>query len=124
MELKAMQTTTLNYYNRIMLSQMIGNYSVPTLREASIYLRILEKIRMSDEEATTSKLTTVGERISWELPSLDYGTKEVSFENEEADALVKALESIATPIKVGDAAWMSKLVDDLTTSRKLEVVTA
>src|SRR5215467_13659393 len=109
----ARMTVTLSFYSRVMLSQIIGNYPAANLKQASVYIRILDKMRITDPEVAATGMVVKDSRIHWELPTPDYGDKEVSFEIEEAAAIVVALDNSPLPIKIGDAVWMTKLVDDL-----------
>jgi hypothetical protein len=107
-----MQSLSLAYYQRVMLWNMIGNYSAPNLKEASVYLRIIEKIRLSDIEQVETEFTSTGNQYGWKLPAPSYGNCVVDLENEEAKALATAIES-ATPVRVIDAEWLSNMVAEL-----------
>jgi hypothetical protein len=106
------QTISLPYYQRVMLWNMLGNYQAPNLKEASVYLRIIEKVRLSDLEQVETEFTQGGQQFGWKLPSLTYGTATIDLENEEAKALATAIES-ATPVRVIDAEWLGNLVAEL-----------
>jgi hypothetical protein len=106
-----MQSITLSFSHRIIVWNMVGNYNAPSLKEASIFLRIIEKIRLSDTEQQETEFRTVGGQYLWRLPSPEYGGKTVALEIDETRSLAAALES--SPIRVADAEWLQKLVDDL-----------
>jgi hypothetical protein len=95
-----------------MIWNMLGNYQAPNLKEASVYLRIIEKVRLTDQEQLDSEFTTTGQQYGWRLPSADFGTKEISLEGEEAKALATSIEAM-TPVRVIDAEWLSNLVAEL-----------
>jgi urease accessory protein UreE len=109
-----MQSLTLPFYQRIMLWNVIGNHAAPNLKEASIGLRVIEKLRLTDEEQTDTEFTTSGQQYGWKLPDPDYGTKTVDLETDEAKALAAAIE--AAPTRVIDAVWLQPIVDKLTAS--------
>lgn len=108
-----MTTVTLPLYQRIMLWSLVGNHNAANLREASVYLRLIEKIRLTDEEQTKTEFTTNGQSYNWKPMLNGYGTKSVELETDEAKALAAAIDS-ATPVRVADAGWLQKIVDDLT----------
>jgi hypothetical protein len=47
-----MQSLDLLFHQRVLLWDLLGNYHVQTLKEASVFLRILEKLRITDQEQT------------------------------------------------------------------------
>lgn len=106
-----MQSLTLPFYQRIMLWNVIGNHAAPNLKEASVGLRVIEKLRLTDEEQIESEFAVNGQQYAWKLPDPDYGTKTVDLETDEAKALAAAVE--AAPTRVIDAAWLQPLVDKL-----------
>jgi hypothetical protein len=92
---------------------MIGGHNAQNLKEADIYLRILGKVRLSDEETTESQFMISGQgSFSWKLPSNGYGDKTVELENAEAAALTTAIES-CSPVRINDAEWLGKVVSHL-----------
>jgi hypothetical protein len=109
-----MQNLSLNFYQRIMLWQLVGAYPAPSLKEASVYLRIIEKLRLTDSEMMATQFMQDQGRFSWRLPEAGYGDRVVERENEEAKALLTAMEAPA-PVRVSDADWMLKVVDELKT---------
>ena len=104
-----MQTTFLSYYQRVMLWSHLGGISVEKLSDASVYLRIIEKLRLSDSEVTETQFVADGPRFSWRLPDPAYGSRTVEFEDAEMAALAGAIGKIQG-IRVSDAEWMMKLV--------------
>jgi hypothetical protein len=109
-----MQSLPLNYYQRIMLWQLVGAHPVSSLKESSVYLRIIEKLRLTDSEMLATQFVQDVGRFSWRLPEQGYGDRTVELENEEAKALVTAMEAPA-PVRVSDADWMIKVLEDLKT---------
>ena len=107
-----MQNTTLSFYQRVVLQNLCGNYQVSNLTEASVYLRLIEKIRLSDEEITKTEFVIENGNVSWSLPRPTYGEKSINLENTEAEALAKAINKIEN-IKVNDAVWLVKIVESL-----------
>jgi len=106
-----MQTLSLNFYQRFMLWNLIGAYEVPKLKETDVYLRVIAKIRLSDEEKTVSEFVSDGERTSWRLPERDYGTKAVELEKDEVKAFIDVLEQ--SPLRVADSEWRKELIGSL-----------
>ena len=93
---------------------MINNYQVSRIKEAAIYLRILEKVRPTDIEMTETQFVSDGRQLRWQLPdeNNDYGRRDVELEGEEAASLIETLES-AESVRVADAAWMLTLIGEL-----------
>jgi hypothetical protein len=116
-----MQSIFLNYYQRVILSNMIGAHSVQTLGESATYLRLLEKLRLSDQEITESEFILVADRSQWRLPSMGYGDRTVSLENTEAEALAKVIGS-AQGVRVADAQWLTKIVEQAQTQTEVAQV--
>lgn len=107
-----MKHVHLNFYQRITLWNMIGNYQTPKLKEALVFLRILEKIRPGDVEMRETQFISDGAQLRWALPEANYGDRHLDLEDEEAKSLLQALESVEG-VRVADAAWMFALVDSL-----------
>lgn len=108
-----MQAADITYYQRVILWLMIGSHQAANLREASTYLRIIEKVRLTDQETRDSQfLQLESGQCSWRLPAPGYGDKCVELEDSEATALIAAIET-ASPVKVIDAAWMERLISAL-----------
>jgi hypothetical protein len=108
-----MQNLDLNYYQRIILWTILGSHQVTTLKDASVYLRLIEKIRLNDGEMLASQFVQDQGRMSWSLPVAGYGDRTVELETDEAKALVAAMEAPSPGLKVNDAGWMLKMVEDL-----------
>ena len=109
-----MQSLTLPFYQRVFLWNVIGNHAAPNLKEASVGLRVIEKLRLTDEEQLESEFAVNGQQYGWKLPDPDYGTKTVDLETDEGKALAAAIE--AAPTRVMDAVWLQPIVDQLTAS--------
>jgi hypothetical protein len=107
-----MQSLTLPFYQRVFLWNVIGNHAAPNLKEASVGLRVIEKLRLTDEEQLESKFAVNGQQYGWNLPDPDYGTKTVDLETDEGKSLAAAIE--AAPTRVMDAVWLQPIVDKLT----------
>jgi|SRR5215471_10699921 len=108
-----MTSVSLTYYQRVMLWNLIGATSAPSLKEASVYLRVMEKIRLTDQETAESQFLSDNGVLSWRLPSPGYGSRDIELEDGEAKALTKVMEE-APNIRVQDAEWMQKAVERLT----------
>lgn len=117
-----MQNLSLNFYQRIMLWQLVGNHPAPSLKEASVYLRIIEKLRLTDTEMMATQFVQDSGRFSWRLPEQGYGDRTVELENEEAKALAAAMEAPA-PVRVTDAEWMLRVVGELHEASAVTAVT-
>jgi hypothetical protein len=105
---------SVNWYQRISLWSRIGSIPAPTLKEASVFLRILDKVRPTDEESKVAKLTATNNGYAWsQLPSIEYGSRQVELEDEEAKSLADALDTHPQPVLVADAAWMLLLLERL-----------
>ncbi|HNY39480.1 MAG TPA: hypothetical protein PKJ41_03765 [Bryobacteraceae bacterium] len=110
-----MKTTTLNFYERIALAALVGAQGGRTA-ELSTFLRIYEKVRISEEERGATDLVQQGDRVEWKLPSPAFGTRSVGLEQEEAEALSGIIEdflSTVEKITVEEVAWRRRVVGDL-----------
>lgn len=113
-----MQPLILNFYQRVMLWHAVGTHPAPTLKDAAVYLRLIEKVRLSDQESIDSKFeSTPDGRISWRLPSLNYGEKLLELENEEAAALAAVIEQMRD-VRVLDWKWLIPMKEELRNGRK------
>jgi len=107
-----MTSVSLTYYQRVILWNLIGAAKAPSLKEASVYLRLMEKIRLTDQESAESQFVSDGGQVSWRLPNPAYGGKSVELEDGEAKALAKVMEE-APNVRVLDAEWMQQLMEQL-----------
>jgi hypothetical protein len=115
-----MQSLDLKFFQRVYLWNLIGSHTAPSLKEAAVFLRIIEKIRLTDAEQRETEFGAVNERYLWKSPSPDYGGKTVEFEDEEAKALAAVIE--AAPLRVNDAVWLEPLVKQITETASLEKI--
>lgn len=107
-----MQHLALTFYQRLTLWHLVGNHAAPNLKEAATFLRIIEKIRLTDAEMAETQYVEEAGRCFWRQPSPDYGACTIALENEEAKALTSAIET-AQPVRVNDAQWMLDAVERL-----------
>jgi len=91
---------------------MAGNHNAGNLKEASVFLRIINKLRLSDEEQAKTEFALNGPQYTWKPQPNGYGTKTIDLEGDEAKALILAIEAL-TPMRVADAIWLAPLVDEL-----------
>jgi hypothetical protein len=82
------------------------------LTDISTYLRILDEIRITDQERETSNLQVQDGQLRWQLPAADFGTREIQFEDEEARRLSDLLETWPK-VTIRDVAWIERVVSDL-----------
>jgi len=115
-----MQSLDLKFYQRVYLWSTVGNHSAPSLKEAAVFLRLIEKLRLSDAEQRESEFTAVGDKYLWKPLAPDYGLKTIELEDEEARALVAVIE--AAPLRVNDASWLTPLVTQMTETASLEKI--
>jgi hypothetical protein len=111
-----MQSLNLSFYQRVLLWNMVGNHAAPNLKEASVGLRIIEKIRLSDQEQIDTEFTTNGQQYGWKPVSPTYGDITVELETDEAKSLAAVIEAPQQPVLVRDAEWLEKMVKELTTA--------
>jgi hypothetical protein len=105
-----MQSIPVTFYERVLLWNLTGNHQVQSLRDASVYLRLIEKLRPSDEEMREAQFVQEGQGFRWSVPERGYGDRTVELEDTEAAALRTAIEG-AQNIRVNDAAWMQRIAD-------------
>lgn len=103
-----MQQVPLTFYERFILWNLCGNHQVANLKEAAVYLRLIERLRPSDEEMRETRFTGDGRNFQWQLPREGYGNLVAALEDEEAKALAAVIEG-AQPVRVNDAVWMLRL---------------
>lgn len=108
-----MKNLKLTFYQRISLWNRIGTLPASSLKEAAVYLRIIDQLRPTDTEMKETQLTLQDSNYRWNLPKPNYGDRTFEIEDEEAAAIVTGLENHPQPVIVGDAAWMLMLVADL-----------
>src|SRR5215831_17324639 len=114
-----MQSLFLNVSQRIILWNLVGNHNVPNLKEAATYLRLIEKLRLTDQETRDLSFQAEGQSMTWRAPSVGYGDKTFALEDGEAKALIDAMQS--APMRVADAFWMQQIVEHLE-SKKEEIL--
>ena len=102
----------LDFYRRVLLWQICGNYQCERLKETAVFLKLYQRLELSNEEKRVSQFLVNGDRFSWRLPDLAYGTIRLSLDSEESAAMAKVMESFS-PVRVTDAQWMTPLVEQL-----------
>lgn len=105
-----MQSLFVTCYQRIILWNAVGAHNASNLKEAAPLLRLIEKLRLTDQEMIDSNFFSDGQQFTWKLPSRGYGDRTVELENTEATALAKVIEALS-PIRVSDAEWMTRIVE-------------
>lgn len=120
-----MVTCELNWYERISIWLRVGGVQAPNMRVASALYRVIEKVRPNEQERGEANLTTQPRGYEWRLPHVDYGTKSVTLDEEEAEQLAAVLENPPQemPILVLDMAWILPLIGKLRV-KEAEVVAA
>ena len=107
-----MRTTTQNSYEQIVTAEIVGQQE-GRLADISAYLRILDKIRITDEERKSSKMEVADGQLRWQLPSQSFGSSQVMLEDQEARRLSDLLENWPK-VTIRDVAWIERVVSDLT----------
>jgi len=115
-----MQSLDLKFYQRVYLWSTVGNHSAANLKEAAVFLRLIEKLRLSDAEQRESEFTAVGDKYLWKPISPEYGSRTIELEDEEAKALAAVIE--VAPLRVNDAVWLEPLVKQITETASLEKI--
>lgn len=108
-----MKAIPINWYQRMSLWSRVGSMQAPNMKEAHTCLRILDKLRPDEEEVKTSNLTIDGQNYRWSLPDMNYGSKVLELEDEEAEALANGIDNHPQPVLVADAAWLLELLTRL-----------
>lgn len=107
-----MTSIFLTFYQRVLLWNLVGSGQLNSLKEAAPCLRLLEKLRITDEETRITDLKQGPQGLSWQLPMLEYGQKTVELEADEVTALSGILEKMQG-VRVADAQWLLQLADQL-----------
>jgi hypothetical protein len=106
-----MKQIHLTFPQRIAIWNIVGSFEAPRVGEAATYLRVFDKVRPTDVELRDSQFVREGNSLQWSQGF--NGDRDIDLEDEEAAALVKALEAIG-PVRIVDAAWILPLVKSLT----------
>lgn len=106
-----MKTTTLNFYERIVLGEIIGQQE-GRLADIAVYLKILDKVRLSEQERKESQMKVDDGQLKWMLPEAEYGMIVAEFEDEEARRLAQLLESWPK-VTIRDAGWIGRVSAEL-----------
>lgn len=117
-----MTKLTINFHQRMGLWLRLGSAQVPSLREASVLIRIMERIRPIEPELKEVKYKQEGGQISYLLPEPTYGTMYYDFENDETEQLIECLNNHKQPFRIDEAAWMLALIKDLEEQLNVEPV--
>jgi hypothetical protein len=108
-----MQSITLTFYERVHCWIRAGNHQVRNLKEASVWIRLIDRIRPTDDEMRETEFLQDGPQCHWSPPSsAEYGRRTFELEEVEANELRATLDA-AEGIAVKDAAWMTRLRDQL-----------
>ena len=88
----------------------------PRMCSVKAYLRILDKIRITEEERKSSNMEVADGQLRWQIPSLDFGSNQVMLENQAARRLSDLL--VCWPkVTIRDVAWIERVVSDLKSDR-------
>lgn len=107
-----MKEIKVNFYQRITIWMMLGNHQCRNLKETSTFLRLHDKLRLTDDEMRDTQFVLDGMQYRWRLPSMDYGERTVELADDEATALVQAFDAVEG-VRVTDAFWINALIDPL-----------
>ena len=108
-----MKIIPINWYERMVLWSRVGSMQAPNLQQAHVCLRILGKLRPSEEEVKVANLEMTEGNFRWRLPSVEYGSLQLELEDDECKALADGLDNHPQPVMVSDAAWMLELLEKL-----------
>jgi hypothetical protein len=111
-----MKTTTLNFYERIVTAEIVGQQE-GRLADISAYLRILDKIRITEEERKSSNMEVADGQLRWQIPSQDIGSSQVMLEDQEARRLSDLFENWPK-VTIRDVAWIERVVANLRSERR------
>ena len=115
-----MTQVTINFHQRLGLWMRIGTAQVPSLRDAATLIRVLERIRPTEEEMKKVNYKQDKTTVEYTLPDLSYGVKTYEFEDEESRRLIDTLNGHQNPFRIDEAAWMLALIEDLENQMKSE----
>ena len=103
-----MKTITLTFPQRLKASNILGQASGPLERIMPLFA-ILEAVRFAEEEFAQIKISGNGGGLqTYEPPSADFGTKEVTLEDAQAAAFLRELEAYQG-YSVMDVGWLVDL---------------
>jgi len=103
-----MKNLNFTFVQRLKVSNILGQVS-GNLEKILPLSNALEVIRFSEEEQRQIKITPNGGGIvSYEAPTPDFGTKAITLEDAQAQAVLRELESFQG-YQVMDVAWLTDL---------------
>jgi hypothetical protein len=108
-----MVTLTLNFHQRITIWMRLGSVNAPSLREAGTFIKILDKIRPKEFEIKDTEYKVIEGGIQYRPPSIDYGLMNLELEDQDANLVRDALMDQKVPIRVDEADWLLKLLDQM-----------
>lgn len=103
----------LNFHQRVGLWLRIGSAQVASLKDASILIRLIEKIRPKEHELKEVGFKQNEGRIEYVLKDLNYGIMTGEIEDDEAQKLIECLNTHSQPFRIDEAAWMLALIEDM-----------
>lgn len=109
----------INFHQRVALWLRVGSYNVPSLRDAALFIRVIEKIRPREHEIKETKFTQADGRIEYLMPDPGYGTESYVFEDEEIKKVIECLHNHHQPFRIDEAAWILALIEDIETQLKV-----
>ena len=110
-----MKITRVNWYERMNLWVRIGAINQPNVLAAHALFKVMDQIKPTEEEVQERNLrVTPDGQYTWDaLPDLEWGSKTLNLENDIAAALAKGIDEHPMGVRVSDAAWMFRVLEDL-----------
>lgn len=107
-----MTTISLSFYQRFHLENAVGGFPCPNIKAARTFIRLLDKVRLTEAERREAQFETTGSSASWHLPHPNHAQKSIELEDTEAQAFAQAIENFEN-VRVIDAEWLVPLLEQL-----------
>lgn len=118
-----MTTISLSFYQRFHLENTVGAFPVPNIKAARTFIRLLDKVRLTEAERREARFETTGSSASWHLPHPNHAQKSIELDDTEAQGLARAIENFEN-VRVIDAEWLVPLLEQLTEEQKAQQAAA
>lgn len=104
-------TLHLKLKQRIQLAALIGSQAAGTIEQLAPLQRVYTLIRLNDHEIDAVQLRAEGDRITWTMPTPEYGDASVELERSDAKALGELLRRVR--VGIGEYETVMAVLDQI-----------